>query len=90
MIVACERVINLSPNAGRFALVEPIVGAMRHVPGRGAWADAPGPARNGQGPRVKMSGSRARQRCYARNRRDLVKLLCTIYGDDTRGTRNVK
>ena len=35
VIVTCERVINLSPNAGRFALVEPIVGAMRHVPGRG-------------------------------------------------------
>ena len=39
VIVTCERVINLSPNAGRFALVEPIVGAMRHAPGR--WRPTP-------------------------------------------------
>jgi len=44
VIVTCERVINLSPNAGRFALVEPIVGAMRHAPAA-VGADAPSPAR---------------------------------------------
>ena len=43
VIVTCERVINLSPNAGRFALVEPIVGAMRHAPGRGRRRPKPSP-----------------------------------------------
>ena len=41
VIVTCERVINLSPNAGRFALVEPIVGAMRHPSRTRPWAPTP-------------------------------------------------
>ena len=46
VIVTCERVINLSPNAGRFALVEPIVGAMRQpsrTRGRGRRRPKPSP-----------------------------------------------
>ena len=46
VIVTCERVINLSPNAGRFALVEPIVGAMRHVPGGVGRRPRPSPQRS--------------------------------------------
>ena len=45
VIVTCVRVINLSPNAGRFALVEPIVGRVPCVTHPAVGADAPSPAR---------------------------------------------